>query len=96
MLRTSLVGLGLACILCGANSIWKPDFRNIAKEAGLAAVFPNGGDTAKQFIVETTGSGVAIFDYDNDGLPDLFVVSGDGGTNRLYHNEGHDRFRDVT
>ena len=50
----------------------------------------------KQFIIETTGSGAAIFDYDNDGLPDLFLVSGNGGTNRLYHNEGRGRFRDVT
>jgi hypothetical protein len=96
MLRSAALGFTLACVLWSADSIWKPDFRNIAKEAGLTASFPNGGDTAKQFIVETTGSGVAILDYDNDGLPDLFIVSGDGGTNRLYHNEGHDRFRDVT
>ena len=96
MPRILVVGLGVACLLYGANSMWTPDFRNIAKEAGLTAVFPNGGETTKQFIVETTGSGAAIFDYDNDGLSDLFVVSGNGGTNRLYHNEGHDRFRDVT
>ncbi len=50
----------------------------------------------KEFIIETTGSGVAFIDYDNDGLPDIFVVSGDGGTNRMYHNEGHGHFRDVT
>ena len=35
-------------------------------------------------------------DYDNDGLLDLFIVSGPGGTNRLYHNEGGGKFRDVT
>src|SRR5262249_56492797 len=33
---------------------------------------------------------------DNDGLPDVFLVSGPGATNRLYHNEGGGRFRDVT
>jgi hypothetical protein len=71
-------------------------FRNIAVEAGLNDKFPNGGAVAKQFIIETTGSGIAFIDYDNDGLLDLFVLSGDGGTNRLYHNEGHDKFRDVT
>ncbi|MBV9266994.1 MAG: CRTAC1 family protein, partial [Acidobacteriaceae bacterium] len=34
--------------------------------------------------------------YDNDGLLDLFVLSGEGSTNRMYHNEGGSRFRDVT
>src|SRR5579884_2209620 len=73
-----------------------PSFRDIARQAGLTRVFPNGGDTAKQFIIETTGSGVAMIDYDNDGFPDLFVISGEGGSNRMYHNEGGGRFRDVT
>jgi hypothetical protein len=50
----------------------------------------------KQFIIETTGSGVALIDYDNDGLLDAFVISGDGAPSRLYHNEGGDRFRDVS
>jgi hypothetical protein len=72
------------------------DFRNIAATAGLTHPFPNGGVSTKQFIIETTGSGVALVDYDNDGLPDIFVVSGKGGSSRLYHNEGKDRFTDVT
>ena len=59
-------------------------------------VFPNGGVEPKQYIIETTGSGVALIDYDNDGLLDLFVVSGEGGPSRLYHNEGDDKFRDVS
>ena len=37
-----------------------------------------------------------MIDYDNDGLLDMFVVSGEGGRSRLYHNEGNDRFRDVS
>jgi hypothetical protein len=72
------------------------DFRNIAAEAGLTQVFPNGGVRSKQQIIETTGSGAAFIDYDNDGLLDIFLVSGPGGTNRLYHNTGKDRFVDVT
>ena len=71
-------------------------FQNVARQAGLTEIFPNGGSVTKQYIVETTGSGIAFIDYDNDGLLDLFVLSGKGGTNRLYHNEGHGRFRDVT
>src|SRR5260370_18601553 len=72
------------------------DFRNIDERAGLTHSFPNGGATAKQFIIETTGSGVALIDYDNDGFLDIFIVSGKGGSNRLYHNDGHSHFTDVT
>ena len=35
-----------------------------------------GGVDSKKYIIETTGSGVAIFDYDNDGWPDIFLVNG--------------------
>jgi enediyne biosynthesis protein E4 len=79
-----------------AATLFHPDFRNVAQQAGLTDVFPNGGTVSKQYIIETTGSGMAFIDYDNDGLPDLFVLSGQGGTNRMYHNEGAGRFRDVT
>ena len=72
------------------------DFSDIAARAGLTRSFPNGGTTTKQFIIETTGSGVALLDYDNDGLLDIFVVSGKGGANRLYHNDGKNHFTDVT
>lgn len=100
MTKHHMMTVILCCFLLASRldtaSPWHPSFRNIAATAGLTAPFPNGGDTSKEFIVETTGSGVAIFDYDNDGLPDIFIVSGPGGTNRLYHNDGHDHFRDVT
>src|SRR5215831_18278981 len=88
--------LAASALLFLASSEPRTDFRNIAAKAGLRHAFPNGGATSKQFILETTGSGVALIDYDNDGLPDLFVVSGKGGSNRLYRNEGHDQFTDVT
>jgi hypothetical protein len=35
-------------------------------------------------------------DYDNDGLPDLFVVDGGGGRNHLYHNNGGGKFSNIT
>ena len=72
------------------------DFRNVAATSGLTHVFPNGGTKSKQNIIETTGSGVALIDYDNDGLLDIFLISGPGSTNRMYHNVGGDRFEDVT
>lgn len=72
------------------------EFHNIAAHAGLVHSFPNGGTVTKKYILETTGSGIAFIDYDNDGLLDIFVVSGPGGTNRLYWNNGNGRFVDVT
>jgi enediyne biosynthesis protein E4 len=38
--------------------------------------------------------GVAVGDYDNDGLPDVFISC--VGGNHLFHNEGHGKFKDVT
>lgn len=62
------------------------------------------GRTASKYLVEIMGSGVAVFDADNDGRPDLLFVNGhrlDGPprpteTPRLYRNLGGWRFRDVT
>jgi hypothetical protein len=55
-------------------------FRDITQAAGL---------TRKGW-----GMGVAVADYDNDGLPDIYVT-GFGG-NALYHNLGNCKFEDVT
>jgi hypothetical protein len=44
--------------------------------------------------VEIYGMGVAVADYDNDGLPDVYITALEG--DRLFHNDGHGHFRDVT
>ncbi|HTF43489.1 MAG TPA: hypothetical protein VK641_06315, partial [Terriglobales bacterium] len=44
-------------------------FVDVASRAGLKMQNVNGGLNAKKFIIETTGSGVAIIDYDHDGWP---------------------------
>jgi hypothetical protein len=78
-------------------------YEDIAVQAGLAGANVSGAEHGKQYIVESTGTGVAIFDYDNDGLPDIFLVNAgqlpqDGAqpTHFLYHNLGGLKFEDVT
>src|ERR1700693_1289728 len=80
-------------------------FTDAAQKAGLTAPVVFGGETTKKYIIETTGTGVAIFDYDNDGWPDIFVVNGTTleplpgrkpPTNHLYHNNHDGTFTDVT
>src|SRR5271157_2293876 len=51
-------------------------FTDVAQKAGLTAPVIFGGENTKKYIIETTGTGVAIFDYDNDGWPDIFIVNG--------------------
>src|ERR1041385_3436000 len=51
-------------------------FNDIAAQAGLSMRFTFGGGTAKKYIVEANGTGVAFFDYDNDGRLDIFLVNG--------------------
>jgi hypothetical protein len=64
-----------------------------------------GGTTSKKYIIETTGSGVAFLDYDNDGWLDIFLINGtrmegfpagQQPTNHLFHNNRDGTFTDVT
>ncbi len=87
-----------------SNSKPLAHFTDIAKKAGLTDAVVFGGVDTKKYIIETTGTGVAIFDYDNDGWPDIFLVNGTSldasagkaPTSHLYHNNHDGTFTDVT
>src|SRR5260370_20770424 len=49
-------------------------FTDVAQKAGLTAPVIFGGETTKKYIIETTGTGDALFDYDNDRSPDSFLA----------------------
>jgi enediyne biosynthesis protein E4 len=81
------------------------NFIDVADKAGLTMMNVFGGVDTKKYIIETTGTGVAIFDYDNDGWPDILVINGTtlegfpagkGPTNHLYRNNHDGTFADVT
>jgi enediyne biosynthesis protein E4 len=84
-----------------------PWFVEVAAKSGLSAFRHTSGTTAKEYLVETLGSGVALFDYNNDGLVDVLLVNGSSfetlanpklprSSSRLFRNNGNSTFTDVT
>jgi enediyne biosynthesis protein E4 len=51
-------------------------FVDIAQQAGLREKTIFGGEHKNKYLLETTGCGIAFYDYDNDGWLDIFVVNG--------------------
>ena len=83
-----------------------PDlFEDRTARSGIDFVLRNGA-TGQKHLIETMTGGVAVLDYDRDGLPDIYFVNGaDSHTlqkseprdcNRLYRNKGNWQFEDVT
>ena len=80
-------------------------FVDIAKSAGVDFVL-NNHPTPQKYQIETMPAGVAIIDYNNDGLEDIYFVNGasipelrktgPAYWNRLYRNNGDGAFTDVT
>jgi hypothetical protein len=85
----------------------QPDIslRDAGAETGITFCHTDGG-SGEFYFVEAAASGLATFDYDNDGLADIYFVSGTplkgaradapAGGNVLYRNLGNFRFEDVT
>jgi hypothetical protein len=118
VLRSRLIWPIIICLLVAGStisgqigSVTKKDeglrvrFTNVAQQAGLNVSMIYGDEHRNRYLLETTGSGAAFIDYDNDGWQDIFLVNGtrlDGlppnlnSTNRLFHNNGNGKFTDVT
>ncbi len=80
-------------------------FTDIARTAGLNFVLENSA-TPDKYLIETMPGGIAVFDYNGDGHPDIYFTNGAAVPslqknapkfrNRLYHNLGNLQFQDVT
>ena len=80
-------------------------FINVAKDSGLNVKTIFGGEHKNKYLLETTGCGVAFYDYDNDGWLDIFLVNGtrlegfpagNEPTSHLFKNNRDGTFTDVT
>ena len=81
----------------------RADFVDIAGKAGLSLDRDPAAPGEMTYLTETTGGGVALIDYDNDGLLDIFLVGSVNSVSnamatphRLYRNTGNLRFKDVS
>ena len=94
-MRLLLVGaLGVAMLVVGAEA---PAIRfiDIAAQSGLTIPNTFGGREKKESILESTGTGAAIFDFDGDGANDIFIANGPPSRSQLYKNDGSGHFTEV-
>jgi len=80
------------------------ELRDVTGRTGITFRHTDGSG-GKRYIVESVASGLATFDFDGDGLIDIYFLNGkplkgavttERPTNRLYRNLGGFRFEDVT
>ena len=81
-------------------------FEDVTDKTALATFRHRSGEANKDYIFDTPSGGVAIFDYDSDGRPDVYLVNGSTmaamrGKEKapraaLFHNLGNWKFEDVT
>jgi hypothetical protein len=119
----TVLGLGLSAGICGLLTLGcrqddpapppdpavhgSPLYQDVTADSGVRFTYRNGQEAGHFTILEMMGGGVALLDYDGDGLLDIFIPGGgyfDGPDKqtvrghgcRLYKNLGNWKFKDVT
>jgi hypothetical protein len=98
-----------ALLAVNSCSLKEEGFSEVAQEAGIDFLY-NFGDYTYENILESSGSGITVFDYDGDGFMDLYMMNGtwlegisdpegkvfQNSSNKLYKNLGDGSFREVS
>jgi hypothetical protein len=93
----------VASLIVAPGNSDSPPFRDVTQEAGIT--FVHHAAPEKKYIVESMSGGVALFDFDRDGLIDIYFVNSltvetadnpTGARSALYRNLGGFKFEDVT
>jgi len=87
-MRLPALAATLAALLAIGAEIPAVRFIDIAAQSGLTVPNTFGGKDKKDSILESTGTGVAIFDFDGDGSNDVFIANGPPSRSELYKNDG--------
>ena len=95
LLIAALVAGLLAVLLAAAADAPAIRFIDIAAQAGLIVPNTFGGREKKESILESTGTGAVIFDFDGDGANDIFIANGPPSRSELYHNDGSGHFTEI-
>jgi len=102
LLRIAACALALLTLIAMADGV-PVRFVDIAAQSGLTIPNTYGGKERKDYILESTGNGAAIFDFDGDGANDIFIANGTSlvpgappTRSQLYRNDGHGHFADVS
>src|SRR3989442_1329068 len=69
---------GIAAILAQQRPALTPApirFRDVASAAGVVFVLENS-PTQQKHLIETMPGGIAVFDFNGDGLPDIYFTNG--------------------
>jgi hypothetical protein len=100
-----VAGLVASPGIVGQPTASRVELRNVAPGSGLEFAYQHSPSAEKHYV-ESVPGGLAVFDYNNDGRPDVFFTNGaatpslektsDAFSNRLFRNDGGMRFTDVT
>lgn len=102
-----IIRFGVAALVCVSLLLMADTpairFIDIAAQAGLTVPNTFGGKSRKDYILESTGTGAAIFDYNGDGANDIFIANGTTldpkaapTRSQLYRNDGKGQFTEVS